>query len=141
MSVTLRDVARKAGLSIATVSRVLNGHVQVSPEARARVEQAVQELGYEPAQRRKPTGSGTIAVVMPNLNSFFFTEILREAEQTAYERDIPHALHDRWPLEARSAQPPKASSRCSRSAAVTAGSTAVRQRLLGTSSGGGGLRQ
>ena len=93
MSVTLRDVARKAGLSIATVSRVLNGHVQVSPEARARVEQAVQELGYEPAQRRKPTGSGTIAVVMPNLNSFFFTEILRGAEQTAYERGYSLTLY------------------------------------------------
>jgi len=93
VNVTLRDVARKAGLSIATVSRVLNGHEQVSPEARERVERAAAELGYEPPLRRKPASLGAIAAVMPNLNSYFFTEILRGAEQIAYERGFALALY------------------------------------------------
>lgn len=93
VSVTLRDVARKAGLSVATVSRVLNGHAQVSPETRAKVQRAVAELGYEPPPRKRSAGVGTIAVVMPNLNSYFFTEILRGAEQIAYERGFTLALY------------------------------------------------
>ena len=93
MSVTLRDVAKKAGLSIATVSRVLNGYDQVSEETRRKVQSAVEELGYEPPHRRRGAAAGTVAIVMPNINSFFFTEILRGAEFVAYQRGYTVTLY------------------------------------------------
>ncbi|MFD0903913.1 LacI family DNA-binding transcriptional regulator [Actinomadura sediminis] len=65
-TVTLADVARLAGVSPATASRVLNGSARVSPGARSRVEDAVERLGY--VRRRGAGGhrgtSGTIAVVL-----------------------------------------------------------------------------
>lgn len=93
MSVTLRDVAKKAGLSIATVSRVLNGYDQVSEETRQKVQAAVEALGYEPPHRRRGSAAGNIAIVMPNINSFFFTEILRGAEFVAFERGYAVSLY------------------------------------------------
>lgn len=93
VSVTLRDVAKKAGLSIATVSRVLNGYDQVSEETRRKVQSAVEELGYEPPHRRRGAAAGTVAIVMPNINSFFFTEILRGAEFVAYQRGYTVTLY------------------------------------------------
>ena len=47
-NVTLKDVARRAGVSYQTVSKVLRNQIQVTPEVRARVQQAVEELGYRP---------------------------------------------------------------------------------------------
>ncbi len=46
--VTLKDVARRAGVSYQTVSKILRNQIQVTPEVRARVQQAVEELGYRP---------------------------------------------------------------------------------------------
>ena len=48
MRVTIRDVAARAGVSLNTVSRVLNGKQDVSPETRARVQGIIEELGYRP---------------------------------------------------------------------------------------------
>lgn len=56
----MRDVARLAGVSHQTVSRVINGHPNVAPQTRERVEQAIAELGYRPnlAARALRTGAG-----------------------------------------------------------------------------------
>jgi LacI family transcriptional regulator len=56
MRVTVREVAREAGVSLGTVSRVLNGHPTVDPGAARRVRRAVRELGYAPLRRRGPAG-------------------------------------------------------------------------------------
>jgi LacI family transcriptional regulator len=78
---TIRDVARRAGVSAMTVSRVINHEPRVSEETRRRVEAAVVELGYVPRRvvRRK-----TIGVVVPDIANPFFTLVVRGAEDVAW---------------------------------------------------------
>lgn len=78
--VRLRDVAELAGVSIRTVSNVVNGYVPVSEEKRARVEAAVAELGYRPnvvARNLRQGRSGLIALVVPELDVPYFAELAR----------------------------------------------------------------
>lgn len=72
---TIKDVAEKAGVSISTVSRALSGNVPVSPETKAKIFQAVEELNYRPnavAQGLKNGKSRTIGLVIPNFRSLVF---------------------------------------------------------------------
>ncbi|HEX3423990.1 MAG TPA: LacI family DNA-binding transcriptional regulator [Sphingomicrobium sp.] len=83
---TIRDVARKAELSVATVSRALNGFDNVSEEARERVTQAVRELGYVPhagARSLSLARTNAIGVVLPDLHGEFFSEIVRGMDREA----------------------------------------------------------
>ncbi|MGQ9684186.1 MAG: LacI family DNA-binding transcriptional regulator [Anaerolineae bacterium] len=78
MAVTIRDVARHAGLSLATVSRALNDSGYVSPAARQRVEQAVAALGYQPnwlarGLRGKP--SGLVGLIIPDIRNLYYTAV------------------------------------------------------------------
>lgn len=78
--VTLRDVAARAGVSSRTVSNVVNGYAAVSEATRAKVQRAVDELGYRPnvLARNLATGrSGQIAVVVPYLDTPYFAELLQ----------------------------------------------------------------
>ena len=81
MKPTIRDVARLAGVSAMTVSRVINHEPRVSEETRRRVEAAVVELGYIPRRviRRK-----TIGLVVPDIANPFFTLVVRGAEDVAW---------------------------------------------------------
>jgi LacI family transcriptional regulator len=85
-NVTIKDVARHAGVSSMTVSRVINGGDRVSPETRLRVEGAIEELGYVPSRlargmiRQK---TGTLALIVPDVANPFFTLIVRGAEDVA----------------------------------------------------------
>lgn len=86
MAVTIRDVAKLAGVSPMTVSRVINGSPKVTPETRERVEAAIAELHYVPntlARGLTQQRSGTIGMVVPDLGDPFFTLVLRGAEQVA----------------------------------------------------------
>jgi DNA-binding LacI/PurR family transcriptional regulator len=77
---TIGDVARQAGVGIATVSRVMNHHPSVSPETRSKVREAVEELGYEPsrtAQALSRKRSLTIGLVAPFLTRPSVVERLR----------------------------------------------------------------
>jgi DNA-binding LacI/PurR family transcriptional regulator len=74
----LKDVAARAGVSIKTVSNVVNGYVHVAPDTRARVQAAIDALGYVPnmAARQLRSGrSGVIALALPDLRSPYFAEI------------------------------------------------------------------
>ncbi len=87
---TLRDVARRAGVSIATVSYVLNGTRSVSPEVEARVREAVRALQYRPNRlarglRRKRTH--VIGLVVPDSANPFFAEIARGMEDLSFAHD------------------------------------------------------
>jgi LacI family transcriptional regulator len=85
-TVTIRDVARHAGVSPMTVSRVINGSAQVSPGARARVEQAIAELGYVPSRLARGLSAQrtrTLAVIVPDVANPFFTLVVRGAEEVA----------------------------------------------------------
>jgi len=83
---TIRDVARKAQLSVATVSRALNGFDNVSEQARDRVAEAVRELGYVPhagARSLSLARTNAIGVVLPDLHGEFFSEIVRGMDREA----------------------------------------------------------
>ncbi len=74
MPATLRDLAKKVGKSITTVSRALNNHDDISLETRAMVRQAAQDLGYHPsitAQRLQKRRSDTIGFVLPAVGPYF----------------------------------------------------------------------
>ena len=86
---TVQDVARRAGVSAATVSYVLNGTRYVSEELRERVLSAVRELGYEPnaaARALRSNRSYTIGLILPDLRNPFFTEAVRGIEAVAQAR-------------------------------------------------------
>lgn len=87
--IQIKDVAHHAGVSSATVSRVLNAGHGVSEERRARVLQAVDALGYQPNRvarnlRRKHTD--TIGVVVSDIENPHFTRAVRVIEDTAFAR-------------------------------------------------------
>lgn len=87
--VTIRDVAAHAGVSHQTVSRVINDSEQVSPETRARVEAAIQELAYQPsaiAQSMAKGRTGMLACLSPNLTDYTFASLIDGAERVARQR-------------------------------------------------------
>lgn len=78
--VTSRDVARVAGVSQTTVSRVLSNSPNVSEETRKRIEAAFEKLGYEPngpARAMRTNRSGTIGVVVSRIDNPFYPELLQ----------------------------------------------------------------
>ena len=86
MSVTIRDVARAAGVSVATVSRVFNNSGPVHVETRARIREVASEMRYSPnsAARSLITAkSNTLGVLLPDLYGEFFSEVIRGIDQTA----------------------------------------------------------
>lgn len=77
--VTSRDVARLAGVSQATVSRILTGSANVTPQLRARVVAALEQTGYRPnamAQAMRTGRTGTIGVVVAKITNPFYPELL-----------------------------------------------------------------
>lgn len=87
-SVTIRDVAVKAGVSVATASRVLSGHPSTSEEARTAVSEAAHQLGFRPnAQARslRKTSTQTIGLVLPDVRNPFFADLAHAVEQRARE--------------------------------------------------------
>jgi LacI family transcriptional regulator len=83
---TLNDVARLAGVSSMTVSRVINNSGHIGPETRAKVNQAIVELGYMPnvlARQLRSKRTKTIALVLTDITNPFFTTIARGVEDTA----------------------------------------------------------
>lgn len=83
---TIKDVAAAAGVSTATVSAALNGTSFVSSELKARVDQAVRDLGYLPSRAARVLRRGRselIAVSVADLSNPFYAEIIRAAESAA----------------------------------------------------------
>lgn len=86
---TIKDVAKEAGVSVATVSRTLNRSDRVSSEVRDRVVAAVESLGYRPnaiARSLKSRNTRTLGLVIPNVTNPFFTQMARVVEDAARER-------------------------------------------------------
>ena len=82
--VTSRDVARVAGVSQATVSRVLQDSVHVRPETRERVLAALREVGYTPnanARAMRTRRTSTIGIVMERVTNPFYPELLESLGQ------------------------------------------------------------
>jgi LacI family transcriptional regulator len=87
-SPTIRAVAQVAGVSRATVSRVMNGHATVAPELAERVLAAARALDYAPSQVARSLALGrtaTIALIVPDLSNPMFQDVLRGLSQAAGE--------------------------------------------------------
>jgi LacI family transcriptional regulator, repressor for deo operon, udp, cdd, tsx, nupC, and nupG len=83
----IRDIAKKAGVSVATVSRALRRPEVVAPETRARVEAAIAEIGYRPnamASGLRRQRSNNIVVVVPYINNPFFAHVIQGIENVAH---------------------------------------------------------
>ncbi|MDH2912525.1 HTH-type transcriptional regulator GalS [Kosakonia cowanii] len=86
--ITIRDVARHANVSVATVSRVLNNSALVSQETRETVMQAVAQLGYRPnanAQALATQVSDTIGVIVMDVSDAFFGALVKAVDTVAQE--------------------------------------------------------
>lgn len=87
---TINDVAKRAGVSPVTVSRVINNASNVSPATREKVEQAIQELGYVPsvaARSLRLKRTRTLALILPDITNTFWTTVARGVEDAAQRRD------------------------------------------------------
>jgi DNA-binding LacI/PurR family transcriptional regulator len=88
MPAKIEDVARQAGVSTATVSRVLSGKPYVSDDLRERVMSAVQDLNYRPsrvARSLRIQRSSIIGLIVSDIQNPFFTSVVRAVEDTAYQ--------------------------------------------------------
>lgn len=95
MAVTLKDIARRLGVSVTTVSRALGGYDDVAEETRQRILQATQEMGYRPhtiaqsLQRKRTNTVGfIIPTAAPRVSDPFFTEILTGIGDEAAEHEF-----------------------------------------------------
>src|SRR5699024_2782059 len=86
MSVTIYDVAREANVSMATVSRVINGNPNVKPSTRKKVLASIERLGYRPNAVARVLASKkttTVGAIIPDISSTFFSELARGIEDIA----------------------------------------------------------
>ncbi|MGW1723344.1 LacI family DNA-binding transcriptional regulator [Streptomyces sp. NPDC002306] len=91
MRVSLKDVAERAGVSIKTVSNVVNNYPHVTPAMRARVQSAIDELGYRPnltARHLRKGRTGIIALAVPELGNPYFAELAGAVIDAAAEHDF-----------------------------------------------------
>lgn len=82
---TIRDVATRAGVSVGTTSRVINGLTNVGPEIRRRVQQAIDELGFEPnavAQSMRGGPTRSIGLVLRDIVNSNFAGMVRSTQQS-----------------------------------------------------------
>jgi len=101
---TIRDVARRAGVGVGTVSRVINNNPQVSEETRQRVLQVINSLGYvpNPIARKLSTGRTlTIAVIVPFFTRPSFNERLRGIESFLASSDYDLVIYNVETVERR----------------------------------------
>ncbi|MGE7604641.1 catabolite control protein A [Peribacillus sp. NPDC097675] len=85
-NITIYDVAREANVSMATVSRVVNGNPNVKPATRKKVADVISRLGYRPnavARGLASKKTTTVGVIIPDISSIFFAELARGIEDIA----------------------------------------------------------
>jgi LacI family transcriptional regulator len=90
MSVSLRDVAKSAKVSVGTVSNVLNRPEVVAADTLARVQATIKDLGFVPngfARHLRSGNSRTLGLIVPDVSNPFFTEVARGVEDAASKRD------------------------------------------------------
>ncbi len=89
MKITIRDVAKEAGVSTATVSRVINGSDKVSEDTRKKVVKAIKKLGYKPLKINNPAASSKlkmIGILVPDIFAYHYSDIVEGAAEYLYQR-------------------------------------------------------
>ena len=92
---TMKDVAKKAGVGLGTVSRVINNHPSVKDATRVKVQKAIKELDYSPniiARNLKVSQSETIALIIPTIWHPFFSEFAYYVEENVSKRGFKLVL-------------------------------------------------
>lgn len=87
---TLKDVAKETGLTVSTVSRVLNNRGYISDETRKRVYDAMKKLNYRPnevARSLSKQSTNTIGVIVPHIRHPYFAELISNLENQAYQHN------------------------------------------------------
>jgi LacI family transcriptional regulator len=87
--ITIKDLARRAGVSVASVSRALNGQPGVGATTRRRIEELARALGYAPDSRAQALVTGQVpfvGLVVPDIANPFYPEVARGAEEALLER-------------------------------------------------------
>jgi len=97
MRITIKDVAREAGVSHMTVSRVINKKTNISEKTRFRVLEAIRKLGYKPntiARSLVMKKTRLIGMIVPDINNPFFSAMVRGTEKVTHENDYNTILGD-----------------------------------------------
>jgi LacI family transcriptional regulator, galactose operon repressor len=111
MASTIRDVALRSGVSISTVSRVLNNTCAVAEDKRIRVENAARDLGYIPnpnARSLLHKKTGGVGILLPYVTGEFFSEFLTGVDETAKQNDLfllisaSHHMASEWQASVQS---------------------------------------
>ncbi len=89
---SMNDVAKRAGVSIATVSRVLNNNSNVNDATRAKILKAIKELKYQPSRvakrlRSKGISSHLVGILVPDIRNPFYVDVLEGIEEVAYDHN------------------------------------------------------
>ena len=91
MSITIKDIARKANVSPSTVSRVLNDSGYVKEETRLKINQAIKEMNYTPsaiARSLSRRETNTVGVIVPDITNAYFGEIIQGISHVAEANDL-----------------------------------------------------
>jgi LacI family transcriptional regulator len=95
--VTIKDVARVAGVAVGTVSNHLNGSVRVSPKTARKIDKAIASLGYRihlGARSLRSRRTQSVGLVVPNISNPFYGEIARAVEHALWEKGFQTLLCD-----------------------------------------------
>ncbi|WP_086348255.1 LacI family DNA-binding transcriptional regulator [Candidatus Enterococcus clewellii] len=88
-NITIKEIAKKSGVSVSTVSRVLNNHPSVSPVKRAKVQAIIEEEGFQPSMLARGMVSNqtkTLAVVVSDITNPYFTSLVSEIELASQDQ-------------------------------------------------------
>jgi len=97
MNSTLKDIARELGVSVSTISRVVNNKTYVNPKTRKIVLEGLKKFNYMPnqvARSLKKQSTGTVGIVVPDISENFFTEIIKGIDEVLGKKDISIVLAD-----------------------------------------------
>lgn len=87
-NVTIKDIARLSGVSVATVSRVINNNGRFSEKTRQKVLKVIEETGYQmnySAKSLRMKRSFTIGILVPDISNYFFADVVQQIEEQLFE--------------------------------------------------------
>lgn len=97
--VTIKDVAKEAGVALGTISHYLNESAPVSPETAHRIQDAINHLGYRvnlSARGLRSNRTNSVGLVLPNISNPFYSEIARSIEHALWQKGFQTLLCDSW---------------------------------------------
>lgn len=94
--ITIKDIAKRCGVSVSTVSRALNDNAEINAETKAMIMQIVQEMGFVPnnsARNLKRTDTNNIAVLVKGITNPFFSSMIKIMEEEIHKKKFSLVLH------------------------------------------------